>query len=286
MDSDDALEAAVRLSNNLKGIAGRYCGEYFDGIIRYGATGDATYEVDIPIEEGVEGFFSEAGLPVRVMSEDAGTVDYSGNPEYIFLIDPLDGSRNMRRGLPFYCSSIAVYEAGACELGQAVAAVINRFDADEMFTATAGGGAFLNGREIRPSPKESLEDSILALGSHFTTTFPVYAPYCEGLSNLTGADERGMMVKCLGATALELAYLAAGRIDIIFDIRARTGYGAALKTYDVAAGILIARQAGAIIEYGGGDKIPDEVALDPGNRVSLFGAGNRGLFKRLSNTLQ
>lgn len=284
MGANEPLAAAIKLAGRLKRRAAEYDG-VCRGETRVAATGDATYEVDVPMERVVRDFFLDLKLPCRVMTEDTGITDYGGEPEYVFMIDPLDGSRNARRGLPFYCASIAVYDCNARELSQAICAVVERFDAKEEFVAMRRRGATLNGRRIRPSKKTTLKDAVLALGSHFAPAFPHYAKPMEKLGNLVQSQERNVWIKCYGSTALELAYLACGRIDLIFDDRAATAFKATPKTYDIAAGVLLCLESGAILEYGSSE-IPQKLPLDPRLPVQLIGAGNRKLFKLLSNTVR
>ena len=274
----------MKLARRLKRTVRRHVGVYVDEA-RDGATGDTTYEVDEPMEAAVTEYFTDIDIPCRVMTEDAGVRDFGEDPEYIFLIDPLDGSRNARRGLPLYCCSIAAYEAGAGELSEAVCGVIERFDAPGEYVAVRGRGASLNGKPISPSPKTTTEDAIIALGCHFVGAVPKFSDAALKLSELSARDDRSVMVKCYGSTALELAFLASGKIDMIYDLRAAVGFRAGLKTYDVAAGILICRESGAVVEYGRGS-IPEELPVSPYIPVQILGAGNRVLFKRLTNTLR
>jgi len=279
MMGEEALKAAKKLGERLKKTALKSVGRYSEDV-RYGATGDATYEVDEPVEREVEEFFQDLRIPCRVMTEDTGVRDFGKKPEYVFLIDPLDGSRNARRGLPMHCASIAVYGIRAKELSDAKYAVIERFDADEEYVAIKGEGATLNGKKISPSKKAVLDDAIIAMGCHFASTIPLFSDVGRRLGALTSRDERNIMVKCYGSTALELAFLACGKVDFIYDLRAGTGFSLALKTYDVAAGILLCREAGAIVEYGC-RKIPEKLPVDPKVKVQIAGAGNKRFYDLL-----
>ncbi|MBD3389136.1 MAG: hypothetical protein GF416_08585 [Candidatus Altiarchaeales archaeon] len=282
---DEALDVALELARGLKVIARENSGKFIDGEDNYGVTGDATFEVDVPIEDEVERFFKESDLPCRVMTEDRGIIDYGEDPEFIFLIDPLDGSRNARRNLPFYCCSIAVYDIGASELSDALCAVVERFDADEEFTAVRGKGAKLNGELISPSSKKNLKDAVAEVGAHFASSLPIYSDVMSNLGGLAERQERDVWVKCYGSTALELAYLACGRVDLMCELRAASGFDATPKTYDIAAGLLLCSESGAVIEYGK-DKIPEKLPLDPSLNTQFLGAGNRELFKVLANSLR
>jgi myo-inositol-1(or 4)-monophosphatase len=280
----ETVEVALRLAKKLKKTISKFSGVYSEEV-RYGATGDTTYEVDEPVEAAVADFFTDLKIPCRVMTEDTGVRDYGMDPEYIFLIDPLDGSRNARRGLPLYCSSIAVFDIAATELSEAKCAVVERFDALEEFVAVKGKGSTLNGKRIRASKKTNLNDAIISLGCHFASTIPTFANVGRKLGSLASRDEREIMVKCYGSTALELSYLACGKTDMLLDIRASTKFKLSPKTYDIAAGILLCREAGAIVEYGC-KKMPEKVQIDPSLRVQIMAAGNHRLFNTLANTLR
>jgi myo-inositol-1(or 4)-monophosphatase len=284
MAKDEALQVALRLARRLKRTANAFSGAYSEDV-RFGLTGDATYEVDEPVEEAVGDFFSGLKIPCRVITEDAGAKDFGEEPEYVFLIDPLDGSRNARRGLPFHCCSLAVYDAGAKELSDARCAVIERFDADEEFVAVRGKGATLNGKRMRPSAKTTLDDAVLDLGCHFAKSYGAYSEIARRLGAMVDRDERNILLKSYGSTALELAYLAAGRIDLLCEIRASTAFKAAPKTYDIAAGVLLCAEAGAPIQYGS-QTLPEQLPIDPTIRVQVVGAGNSVLFNTLKDSLR
>ncbi len=284
MSGGRPLSIALRLGRRMRKVASGYTGVLSEEAA-YGATGDVTYEVDVPLEEAVADYFRGLSTPCRVITEDAGSVDYGPEPRYVFMIDPLDGSRNARRGLPLHCTSIAVYEPEAAEISEAVCSVIERHDMREEYVAVKGCGAKLNGRRIKPSPKTRLEDAVIALGCHFAPAVGMYGAMATRLGGLVESDERNITVKSYGSTALELALLASGRVDMLLDVRASRRRILAPKTYDIAAGVLLCREAGAIVEYGSRMN-PEPLPLDPTVRVQVAGAGNRRLFKALRNTLR
>jgi myo-inositol-1(or 4)-monophosphatase len=285
MAKDEAMSAALALCRILKRTAAKNAGRYSEDLPRWGETGDATYEVDVPVEAAVAEYFEDLDLPCTVMTEDAGIRVFGKDPRLTFLIDPLDGSRNARRGLPFYCASVAVYGPEATEVSEASCAAIVRFDEREEFLARRGGGATRNGMRIRPSEKAAFDDATIALGCHFTKSIPLYSEAARRLGSLTREDARGITIRCYGSTALEMAYLASGKLDMLYDMRAATGFKASPKTYDVAAGILLCAEAGAPLTYGS-RKMPERLPIDPHVPVQVLGAGNAALFKALGNTLR
>jgi len=150
--------------------------------------------------------------------------------QYNWVIDPLDGTTNFIHGLPPYSISIALLDKEEPILG-----VIYEINLDECFYAWKGSPAFLNGKEIYVSKTDLLDNSLIATG------FPYYdysklPQYMELLSDLMQTT-RG--VRRLGSAAVDLAYVACGRFDVFYE------YG--LNSWDIAAGIIIAKQAGATI---------------------------------------
>jgi myo-inositol-1(or 4)-monophosphatase len=156
---------------------------------------------------------------------------------YNWIIDPLDGTTNFIHGIPCYCVSI-----GLTRNNQLVLGVIHDPNLNETFYAYDGGKAYMNGREIKVSKKETLKDSLLATG------FPYYdygkmPQYIELFKDFMQSS-RGL--RRLGSAAMDLAYVACGRFDGFYE------YG--LNPWDVAAGAYIIKQAGgSVTDFNGGD---------------------------------
>ncbi len=165
-----------------------------------------------------------------VLAEESGEVGIveSGSPYWV--VDPLDGTMNYSRGLPFCCVSIALMEEGKSLLG-----VVYDFNRDEMFSAVRGGGASLNGVAISTSTIEDPSQAILASG------FPSYRDYGEeSLTGFVRHVQRFKKVRCMGAAALSMAYVACGRVD---------AYGEeSIMLWDVAAGLALVDAAGGWID--------------------------------------
>ena len=161
----------------------------------------------------------------EVLAEEGGLVETRS--EYRWIVDPLDGTTNYAHGLPVFCVSIALEH-----LGQTILGVVYDPMRDEMFTAERGGGAALNGRPIRVSTTADLLQSLLSTGF----------PYDIKTSNLTNLDHwanfamNAQALRRIGAAALDLSYVAAGRFDGFWEL--------SLSPWDMAAGALIVSEAG------------------------------------------
>ncbi|MGF1562123.1 MAG: inositol monophosphatase family protein [Geminicoccaceae bacterium] len=175
--------------------------------------------------------------------------DIAGDGRGRWIIDPLDGTTNFLHGLPHFCISIALEEHG-----ELVSALIYDPIKGERFVAERGGGAFLNERRIRVSGRTNLEDSVIACGIP-VLNWPGQDDYYRQ-AQAVGARVAGL--RRFGAAALDLAYVAAGRYEAFWEYR--------LKPWDVAAGILIVREAGGTVtELHGGDPLMDQQTLVAAN---------------------
>jgi myo-inositol-1(or 4)-monophosphatase len=163
----------------------------------------------------------------RILAEESGA---SGHSDFVWLVDPLDGTTNYLHGYPQFAVSIALQVKGQVEQ-----AVIYDPLRDELFTATRGGGAQLNERKIRVSRCRALDHALLATG------FPIRDPHLiEPFLKSFGAFlQRVDGVRRAGAASLDLAYVAAGRLDGFWE------YG--LKSWDIAAGALLVQEAGGMV---------------------------------------
>lgn len=184
-----------------------------------------------------------------------------GRSRQTWVIDPLDGTHNFLRGFPHFCVSIAMLDAGDPIYG-----VIYDPLRDETFTASKGDGAFLNERRIRVTGRESVAGSLLCTGFPYRQRRHLDAQMDMTKALLASAED----VRRTGSAALDLAYIACGRIDGYYE----TG----LKVWDMAAGCLLVREAGGrYCDMAGRDGIPES-----GNLV----AGNHKVVSDLVNTIQ
>ncbi len=162
-----------------------------------------------------------------VLAEESGASHLE--KKYVWFVDPLDGTVNYAHRIPHYCTTLAVEETATHQL---LAGVVFDPVRNELFTASRGNGAFLNGRPIRCSATAQLAQALLSTG--FPTDVHNHPEVPLGLFNQIVQKVRG--VRRMGSAALDLAYVAAGRLDGYFEV--------GLKPWDVAAGSLLIEEAG------------------------------------------
>jgi myo-inositol-1(or 4)-monophosphatase len=163
-----------------------------------------------------------------IVAEESGSLPGEGC--CLWYIDPLDGTVNFAHGVPIFCVSLAYAEDGQVRLG----AVYDPMQ-DECFTARLGGGAWLNGRPIQASKVQDLDHSLLVTGF----AYDIRTNPNNNLDLYTRFSLLSQGVRRLGSAALDLCYVASGRLDGFWELR--------LSAWDIAAGGLIAHEAGAIV---------------------------------------
>jgi myo-inositol-1(or 4)-monophosphatase len=187
---------------------------------------DLVTSADLESERVVVGMIRDV-FPDHDIEAEEGKYPRSGS-RYRWVIDPIDGTVNFAKGVPFYCISIGV----VCD-ERPLVGVIHDPSRQETFWATAGGGAFLEGRRLSVSPSTHLRDALLATGFHYDRGQPMR----DTLETIKRFFEGGVVeVRRIGSAALELAYVAAGRLDGFWEHR--------LMSWDIAAGMLLVREAG------------------------------------------
>jgi myo-inositol-1(or 4)-monophosphatase len=165
-----------------------------------------------------------------ILAEESGRTHGAKHSEYVWVIDPLDGTTNFIHGLPMYCVSIALTHRGVVQQ-----AVVYDPTRNDLFYATKGRGAFLNDRRLRVSKRTRMGDALIGTGFPFRRgdNFKRYVKMFEDVMQVCAGLRRP------GAAALDLCYVAAGYYDAFFE----TG----LQPWDVAAGSLIVTEAGGLI---------------------------------------
>ena len=190
-----------------------------------GAT-DLVTEVDLEVERMFRAIVAERFPGHAIMAEELGSSP-AGTSRYCWIFDPIDGTTNYAHGLPIFCASLGLEIDGVLAVG-AVYDPTRR----ELFTAARGGGAFLNGQPLTVSRTDRLIDGLLVTGFPYSLR-----ESRDDLVGLFGAFlGEAQAVRRLGSAALDICYVAAGRLDAFWE--------AQLKPWDVAAGAVILEEAG------------------------------------------
>lgn len=164
----------------------------------------------------------------RIVSEESGITE--GDEDGLWLIDPLDGTINFAHGIPIFCVSLAFVQAGQIRVG-----VVYDPIRDEAFTAERGKGSWLNGEPLHIGASADLDHSLLVTGFPYN----IRTATNTNLGHYADFSLRSMGVRRLGSAALDLCYVAAGRFDGYWET--------SINAWDIAAGILIAEEAGALV---------------------------------------
>ncbi len=198
-------------------------------VSRKGAA-DFVTRADLAAEKIIREELMEARPTYGFLGEETGEVE-GKDPTRRWIVDPLDGTTNFLHGLPHWAVSIALEHKG-----QIVAGVVYDPTKDELFFAEKGAGAWMNETRIRASVRHRIDESIYATGIPFATRPELPAT----LKDLAALMPACAGVRRFGSASLDLAYVAAGRFDGFWERD--------LRVWDMAAGIVIAKEAGAIVE--------------------------------------
>jgi myo-inositol-1(or 4)-monophosphatase len=226
-----AIEAVVK--------AGDLQLQRFGGGFRVSKKGaiDLVTDVDVEVERMFRAMIAERFPDHAILAEElGGAATAPEGPCWVF--DPIDGTTNYTHGLPIFCASLALEIGGVAELG-AVYDPTRR----ELFTAERGGGAFLNGRPLRVSTTERLVDAMVVTGF----PYDVHQRVAEIVGLFGAFVGRARAVRRLGSAAIDLCYVAAGRMDGFWE--------SDLKPWDIAAGLLIVAEAGGRVTSMRGEPI-------------------------------
>ncbi len=220
------LEIAIQAARAAGKIQQEYVGQNI-GIESKSVESDLVTIVDAKCEQVIREIILKTYPDHQILGEEGGSI---GQSEYVWIVDPLDGTVNYAHGFPFYCVSIALEIRGTRAIG-----VVYDPIRDELFSATQGGGAYLNNQLIRVSSQKTLSGrALLATGFPYDTATAMLA-----LEVFKRFLALGLPIRRPGAAALDLCYVACGRLDGFFEYK--------LNAWDCAAGILIIEEAGGQI---------------------------------------
>jgi myo-inositol-1(or 4)-monophosphatase len=228
-------------------------------VVGEGRGGDETTAIDAAAERVILERFR--GEDVRIVSEEIGI---EGDGRWTVVVDPIDGSLNAKRGIPFFSISIAVAEGETMD--DVVFGYVYDFGSAEEWTAWRGEGAFLDGRPLVERPKDELE----ILSFEATTT----AYVSQNAARFDGVAHR---LRVMGSLAITLCHLAAGRVDGVVSLKPA-------RSVDIAAAQLLVRERGLAIDLP--EAPPFGAApLDLEGRSRVVAAGNEELCRRLAEAL-
>ena len=252
------LNIAVKAARRAGNIINRATRNLDVVAVREKAANDFVSDVDREAEQAIIRTLHEAYPDHSILAEESGA---SGESEYRWIIDPLDGTTNFLHGFPQYAVAIALSHRGVITQG-----VIYDPSRNDLFTATRGRGAYLNDQRMRVSRRSTLKSSLLGTGFPFRQMDHI-EPYLATLKYMMG---HAAGVRRAGSATLDLAYVAAGRLDGFWEI--------GLSPWDMAAGALMIAEAGGLVS----DLAGESRYLDTGNIVG----GNPKVFAELLKALQ
>ena len=217
---------------------------------------DFVTEVDKAAEAAIIDVLREAYPTYGILAEESGLAGTQADSEYQWIIDPLDGTTNFIHGVPQYAVSIGLAHKGV--MTQAVVYDTNR---NEIFTASKGGGAFLNEKRIRVASRDKLAETLIGTGFPYRMFDHVdaYLAIFRDMAQQTAGMRRP------GAASLDLAWVACGRMDGFWEL--------GLSPWDMAAGTLLITEAGGLV----GDLSGESNYMKTGNVVG----GNPKIFSQL-----
>lgn len=225
----DSIASAV--SESVRGMVGNPASGM---MVEMGADGTPTKSIDKVAENAVLSTLRLSGNGFKVLSEEIGEVQVGDKPEYFIHLDPLDGTFNAVKGIPFYAVSIYLSKED-CHFGYVYDLARN-----EKYYAEVGRGAYADsgGNRLRVSLTADIKD--------FSISAYTIRPHT---ARIVGIGDKVRRIRTLGCTSLEMAMVASGKLDAFVDLRGM------LRSVDVAAGRLILQEAGGVITDVAGEKL-------------------------------
>ena len=251
------LNIAIKAARRAGGVINRAARNLDIVAVREKAANDFVSEVDRESEAAIIRTLRESYPTHSILAEESGE---SGKSEFRWIIDPLDGTTNFLHGFPQYCVSIALMHKGVV-----TQAVIYDPGRNDLFTASRGVGAFLNDQRLRVSKRPDLKSGLIGTGFPFRQGEHMEAY----LAMLREVMKHSRGVRRAGSAALDLAYVAAGRLDAFWEF--------GLGPWDIAAGALLVTEAGGLV----GDLEGEGGYMESGNIV----CGNPKVFVELLRTI-
>jgi len=235
-----------------------------------GAGGDVKKKIDLVAENALIETLLEHKASCTLISEESGTKQIGSEPSRFTLVtDPLDGTTNALRGLPFMATSLAVSQKPF--LKDVEAALVTDLIHNVTYTAQRNHGAYRNENGIKPSVTSSLEEAVIGVDFN---TFKAG----EIVNQMLRVLEQTKHLRHFGANALEICYVADGTTDAFIDLRGK------LRVTDIAAAQLILREAEGIITTPEGKDL--DAPLNAAQRVSFIAAANQTIYDKIQKLLK
>ena len=265
MEIIDALKkASSMVYENVKDMAGTADAMGDFGI---GAGGDISRNIDIVAEKTVIDFLKKNNFECVILGEECGRIELSDNPKGFVIMDAIDGSANAVRGVPFFCCSLAF--ATKDKLSSITDGVVTNLSTGDMYWATKGGGAFLNGDKIHVNDEDPVYRIV---GINTSGIKPELA------TRLQPVFENQNHTRHFGANALEMALLASGLMDVFIDFRDK------IRIQDMAAGYLLIKEAGGLILDA--ELHPLDSDLSYSTRLSFIAAANQKILDAILDQMK
>jgi myo-inositol-1(or 4)-monophosphatase len=234
-----------------------------------GAGGDPIKQIDLAAESAIISTLERHDISFTLISEESGIKEHGKNPhEHYVTADPIDGTTNLVRGIPFYATSVAISTKPT--LSTVYAALVADLSREITYIAQKEKGAYRNNQKMAPSKETSLEEAVVGVDLNIYKIQKI-------IPHITSLLQKTKHVRHLGANALELCYVADGTTDAFIDIRGK------LRTTDMAAAWLIIQEANAIITTPRGKSL--NVKLDPKQTVKFIAAANKEIYNTILNLL-
>lgn len=232
-----------------------------------GAGGDISRKIDIVAEEKVIETIRKSGTNPTIIGEECGTI--AGNDNGYIIMDAIDGTTNVTRSIPFNCCSLAY--ATDSKLSSVEDAAITDITTGDLYYASKGKGAFLNGNKmtVRKSDKLKQEEIIAGINISGVSQELLHSigPFISKLNH----------IRVFGANALELCFLARGYLDLYMDFRAK------IRPTDMAAAFLIVKEAGGVVLDKSGNTLDSDILS--GNRFSFIALSDYEIYNVLAQDL-
>lgn len=237
-------------------------------VVGIGIGGDVTKQIDAVAENAIMQCLKRNHISCTVVGEECGTIRIGEEPEAYVVVDSVDGTTNAVRGINFASTSIAVSPED--RLNRVRYAIVMRLDNGKAYTAVKGRGAQYDEGKISPSRVQSLQDAVISIDiSRNPQNIDRVLPLLKAISH----------IRCLGSSALEICQVASAQLDAYVDVRGK------LRTTDIAAAILILKEAGGVILDPDGNELGD-VPLTVISRFSLIAAANAAIFDEILQKLE